>query len=63
MKNRNFTKQLKSIVAKVKLKESGSYIAISAGDLIYDILRVDPKVIEAVDFSRKDDLSNHFLWL
>ena len=56
MKNRNFTEQLKRVVAKVKFKESGSFVAISAGDLIYDILRVDPKVIKGVDFLRSDDL-------
>ena len=60
MKNRNFTEQLKRVIAKVKFKESGSFVVISAGDLIYDILRVDPKVIKGVDFLRSDDLSNVF---
>ena len=37
----NLTEQLKQKVAKVKLKETGTFVSISAGDLIYDILRVD----------------------
>ena len=56
----NLTEQLKKKVAKVKLKETGTFVSISAGDLIYDILRVDPRVIEGVDFFRKDDLSSVF---
>ena len=56
----NVAQELKKTVAKVKVAETGTYVAISAGDLIYDILRVDPKVIQAVDFSRKGDFSNVF---
>ena len=56
----DFGEQLKQKVAKVKLKETGTFVSISAGDLIYDILRVDPRVIEGVDFLRKDDLSSVF---
>ena len=52
--------QLKKKVAKIKLKETGAFVSISAGDLIYDILRVDPRVVEGVDFVRKDDLSDVF---
>ena len=56
----NLTEQLKKKVAKVKLKETGAYVSISAGDLIYDILRVDPRAVQGVDFVRKDDLSDVF---
>ena len=41
-------------------KRSSFSLSISACDLIYDILRVDPRVIEGVDFLRKDDLSSIF---
>ncbi len=50
--------ELKKKIARVRLKETGTFITIYAGDLIYDILRVDPRVIDGVDFLRKDDLSN-----
>ena len=47
----NVAQELKKTVAKVKVAETGSFVAISVGDLIYDMLRVDPKVIKAIDFS------------
>jgi len=50
--------ELKKKIARVKLKESGTFVSIYAGDLIYDILRVDPRVLDGVDFLRKDDLSS-----
>jgi hypothetical protein len=56
----NVAQELKKTVAKVKVAETGSFVAISVGDLIYDMLRVDPKVIKAIDFSRKGDFSNIF---
>ena len=56
----NVAQELKKTVAKVKVAETGTFVAISVGDLIYDILRVDPKVIKAIDFSRKGDFSNIF---
>ena len=33
------------------LTEEGAYAGLSVGDLLYDYLRVDPKVVEALDFS------------
>ena len=33
---------------------------LTIGDLIYDTLRLDPNVIEAVDFARTEDLGNLF---
>ena len=53
-----FIKELNKTVASVKNKESGAFLSISLGDLIYDILRVDPKVIEGIDFVRKESLTN-----
>ena len=50
--------ELKKKIARVKLKETGTFVSIYAGDLIYDILRVDPRVVDGVDFLRKDDLSS-----
>ncbi len=32
--------------------------SITIGDLIYDMSRVDPLVLEAIDFARKDDLAD-----
>ena len=55
-----FIKELNKTVASVKNKESGAFLSISLGDLIYDILRVDPKVIEGIDFVRKESLTNAF---
>lgn len=54
----NLTEQLKKKIARVKLKETGTFASIYAGDLVYDILRVDPRVVDGVDFVRKGDLSN-----
>ena len=50
--------ELKKKIARVKFKETGTFVSIYAGDLIYDILRVDPRVVDGVDFLRKDDLSS-----
>ncbi len=54
----SLSEQLKQKIARVKLKETGTFVSIYAGDLIYDILRIDPRVIDGVDFLRKNDLSN-----
>ena len=54
----SLSEELKKKIARIKLKETGTFVSIYAGDLIYDILRVDPRVIDGVDFLRKDDLSN-----
>ena len=51
----NLTEQLKKKIARVKLKETGTFASIYAGDLVYDILRVDPRVVDGVDFVRKGD--------
>jgi len=40
-----FIKELNKTVASVKNKESGAFLSINLGDLIYDILRVDSKFI------------------
>lgn len=53
-------KELKKKIARVKNKETGIFTTLYAGDLIYDILRVDPRVLEGVDFARKQDLSSIF---
>lgn len=55
-----FIKELNKTVASVKNKESGAFLSISLGDLIYDVLRVDPKVIDAIDFVRKESLTSAF---
>lgn len=54
----SLSEELKKKIARIKLKETGTFVSIYVGDLIYDILRVDPRVIDGVDFLRKDDLSN-----
>jgi hypothetical protein len=51
---------LNKTVISAKNKETGAYLSLSLGDLIYDTLRVDPRVIEAVDFVRIGNLSNAF---
>ena len=51
---------LNKTVISAKNKETGAYLSLSLGDLIYDTLRVDPLVIEAIDFVRIGDLSNAF---
>jgi len=55
-----FIKELNKTVASVKNKESGAFLSISLGDLIYDVLRVDPKVIDGIDFVRKESLTSAF---
>ena len=56
----NITKELNKKIARTYSLETASYVSITIGDLIYDVLRVDPRVLEGVDFSRKQDLSNVF---
>ncbi|PIB49321.1 hypothetical protein, partial [Pseudomonas sp. 2822-17] len=34
--------------------------AISVGDFIYDYIRIDPTVVEAVDFARSDNIDSIF---
>lgn len=42
-------------------KETNFSIAsLTVGDLIYDMSRIDPLVIESVDFARKDDIADMF---
>jgi len=36
------------------------FAGLTIGDLVYDICRVSPSVLEATDFARADDLSNVF---
>lgn len=51
---------LNKTTISAKNKETGAYLFLSFGDLIYDTLRVDPRVIDAIDFVRIDNLSNAF---
>jgi len=37
-----------------------SIATLTVGDLIYDMSRIDPLVIESVDFARKDDIADMF---
>lgn len=37
-----------------------SVTSLTIGDLIYDMSRIDPLVIESVDFARKDDIADMF---
>ena len=41
------------------LTEEGAYASLSVGDLLYDYLRVDPKVVEALDFSHPSLQKNY----
>ena len=50
--------ELSKKIARVKNIETGTFVTLSLGDLIYDILRVDPRVAEGIDFSRKESFSN-----
>lgn len=50
--------ELSKKAARVKNIETGAFVTLSLGDLIYDILRVDPRVAEGIDFSRKESFSN-----
>jgi hypothetical protein len=40
--------------------QSAAFTGLEIGDLIYDISRIDPRALEAADFSRVEDLSNVF---
>ncbi len=42
------------------LKEDAVFASLTIGDLIYDVSRVDPTVLEAADFARTEDLSSVF---
>jgi len=47
-----FSKKIKKpSLYNTLLTEEGVYAGLSIGDLFYDYLRVDPKVVEALDFS------------
>ena len=46
----NITKELNKKIARTYSLETASYVSITIGDLIYDVLRVDPRVLEGVDF-------------
>jgi len=41
-------------------KTNFSITSLTIGDLIYDMSRIDPLVIESVDFARKDDIADMF---
>jgi hypothetical protein len=45
---------------KASLVDDAAFAALTIGDLIYDVTRVDPTVLEAADFARAADLSNVF---
>jgi hypothetical protein len=38
--------------------EGSAFTALTFGDLIYDVVRIDPTVVEAADFARSADLSS-----
>ena len=40
--------------------ETTAYAAITVGDLLYDLARIDPAAVEAIDFARAADLSDIF---
>ncbi|RNB76252.1 hypothetical protein, partial [Brevibacillus panacihumi] len=43
-----------------EMKQTFSITAVSAGDFLYDYFRLDPTVMEGIDFSRAEDLSSLF---
>lgn len=45
---------------KTSSEDLTAFAGLTIGDLIYDICRVSPEVLEATDFARADDLSNIF---
>ena len=53
---------LESIMLCSKLsegtKEDFAYAGITSGDFLYDYIRIDPVVVEGIDFARTDDLHN-----
>jgi hypothetical protein len=40
--------------------ETPVYAAVTVGDLLYDLARIDPTAVEAIDFARAADLSDIF---
>ncbi len=46
----------KSSEAKADL----TFASLTIGDLVYDTLRIDPQVVESIEFARVEDLSNVF---
>jgi hypothetical protein len=56
--------RLKSIIGKsynnYSKETNFSIDFLTIGDLIYDMSRIDPLVIESVDFARKDDIADMF---
>ena len=53
---------LESIMLGPKLSENAqedlAYAGITLGDFLYDYIRIDPTVVEGVDFARHEDLHN-----
>ncbi len=53
--------RLESIINKKYIKETTfSITSLTIGDLIYDMSRIDPLVIESIDFARKDNIADMF---
>ncbi len=55
-------RNLESIMLGPKLsagaKEDLAYAGITLGDFLYDYIRIDPTVVEGIDFARHADLHN-----
>jgi hypothetical protein len=55
-------RNLESIMLGPKLlagtKEDLAYAGITLGDFLYDYIRIDPLVVEGIDFARQEDLHN-----
>jgi hypothetical protein len=53
---------LESMMLGPKLSEGAAedlaYAGITLGDFLYDYIRIDPLVVEGIDFARSDDLHN-----
>ena len=56
--------QEEKLLSILKVSDEGktdiAFAGLTIGDFIYDALRVDPMVIEAVDFARAEDVGNIF---
>jgi len=60
VKERSEKKRLGVFLSSSGSKEDLAFASITIGDLIYDVSRVDPTVMEGIDFARAVDLSNVF---
>jgi len=58
MSKREFEKKLQKKIVSFQKNGSGTTTAILFGDLIYDLLRINPQAIQGIDFSRSLDLGS-----